>query len=388
LLPADRRFAFSITDGRGVDAALASEMLHIGAPAPSGATLPERLVDAIHNTRARLKGAHVIEVGIGCESCHGGSVEHVRDPQVAPSFAPRAAFLRAGPVGPRPVSRAEWINRTCARCHQVLFSRYPYTWEGGHRRGDPGGSSINSGEARDFLLGGCASQMACTTCHDPHAADEPARLAELATPAGNAVCTRCHPSLASAAALRAHAHHDPTGPGGACIACHMPRKNTGLGYQLTRYHRIGSPTDRVRVEGDRPIECALCHPARSVADLVGDLDRLWGKHFERAALERLYGPDLSRPLLAATVERGKPHEQIAAMMALAEQWDRSAGSLRLIMAELTHPYPLVRLYARRALEIATGTACPVDVNAGDDDIRAQAERWIGSLVLAQSPRAR
>src|SRR5262249_31953685 len=103
---------------------------------------------------------------IGCESCHGGSAEHVRDFQVHPSFEPKSAFVRVH--APHEPTRAEWINRVCARCHQVLFSRYPYSWEGGKRHGGPvpGGASINSGEARDFLLGGCAGAMACTTCHD------------------------------------------------------------------------------------------------------------------------------------------------------------------------------------------------------------------------------
>ena len=95
------------------------------------------------------------------------------------------------------ITRAEQVNRVCARCHQVLFSRYPFTWEGEARRGGkPGGSSITSGEARDFLLGGCARQMSCATCHDPHAEDRRADLDRLATPAGNAVCVRCHPQYA------------------------------------------------------------------------------------------------------------------------------------------------------------------------------------------------
>ena len=61
---------------------------------------------------------------------------------------------------------------TCARCHQVLFSRYPYTWEGGRRTDQPGGSHITSGEGRDFLLSKCSQGLACTSCHDPHGADQ------------------------------------------------------------------------------------------------------------------------------------------------------------------------------------------------------------------------
>ena len=48
----------------------------------------------------------------------------------------------------------------------------------------------------------------------------------------------------------------------------MPQKNLGLGYNLTRYHRIGSPTEKARVEGDRPLECALCHADKTVEELT------------------------------------------------------------------------------------------------------------------------
>src|SRR5207253_4748546 len=210
--------------------------------------------------------------------------------RVHPDFAPRSAFLQARPDGGGEITRAEQVNRVCARCHQVLFSRYPFTWEGEMRRGGrPGGSSITSGEARDFLLGGCARGMSCTTCHDPHAEDRPQKLARLATPEGNGVCTTCHADYQGAEALRRHAHHDPAGAGGSCIACHMARKNMGLGYALTRYHRIGSPTDKARVEHDRPLDCALCHADRSVGTLVADMERLWGKGYARAALRGRYG---------------------------------------------------------------------------------------------------
>src|SRR6185436_351566 len=126
-----------------------------------------------------------------------------------------------------------------------------------------------------------------------------------------------------APALRAHAHHDPSGAGGACIGCHMPKKNMGLGYALTRYHRIGSPTDRARVEGDRPLECALCHVDKSVGELVGAMERFWGKRYDRAALTALYG-DLGGSALLSTVVRGKAHEQATAMHVLGEHRVRAA----------------------------------------------------------------
>src|SRR5262249_49872835 len=159
-----------------------------------------------------------------------------------------------------------------------------------------------------------SGQMSCASCHDPHATDEEnqRRLKELEGPAGNAVCTRCHAQYKDAAALRSHAKHDPSGPGGLCMNCHMVKKNMSLDTQLGRYHRIGRPTDAGRVLSDRPLECAVCHGDRSVATLVADMERMYGKTYDRGALQRLYG-DLEQNVLTTTLQHGKAHEQVVAI---------------------------------------------------------------------------
>jgi predicted CXXCH cytochrome family protein len=373
LLPPERRFRFEASgDDRGLMDAVAAEVTAVGGTPTPGEDRQAALKHGIHELRGRFAARDLIEVGIGCEACHGGSRAHADDPRLLPDFAPHSAFLAARPEVPRPdgeVTRAEWINRTCARCHQVLFSRYPFTWEGGLRRGQesPGGSSITSGEGRDFLLGGCARQMSCVTCHDPHGEDHRADLERLGTPAGNGLCVRCHTQLAAPAALRAHAHHDPNGAGGSCIACHMPRKNMGLGYALTRYHRIGLPDDPARVERDRPLECALCHADKTVGDLVGTMERWWGRTYDRAALETLYGDLGARPL-EATLARGKAHEQAVALAVLgaAHATDAVPGVAR----QLVNPFPLVRYYARKALAALRGEDCAVDLDRPTAEIAA------------------
>jgi Doubled CXXCH motif (Paired_CXXCH_1) len=386
LLPPERRWTFEITDGAAFARALEDEASFVGAPravdvtAAAGASEPARreaLAAGMHALRTHLGPAHFVELGVGCESCHGGSRAHVDDARVLPDFAPRSAFLRAQPPAAwGEVTRAEWINRACARCHQVLFSRYPFTWEGGARHGGSstsGGSSITSGEARDLLLGGCARQMSCVTCHDPHGEDRKETLARLATPAGNGTCTRCHGQYAAPEALRAHAHHDPAGAGGSCVACHMPRKNMGLAYELTRYHRIGSPTETARVEGDRPLECALCHADATVGTLVSAMERFWGKHYDRARLAALYGDLDARPL-EATLARGKPHEQATALGVLGEA--RAQGALVAAARELANPVPLVRYYARRAVEQIRGAPCDVDLDRATPEIERAARRCV------------
>ncbi|MES1207876.1 MAG: cytochrome c3 family protein, partial [Pseudomonadota bacterium] len=398
-LPAARRLVYRVQDRVGLTRALDEEVavLRAGdgavtAPLTTGTDGDPRaaLRRAMLESRARFGPQHFVELGIGCEACHGGAREHVDDPRVHPTFEPRAPFLAAVPATPAGAnavpSAAEWQNRACARCHQVLFSRYARTWEGGARRvsAEAGGSHITSGEGRDFLLGACARAMTCTACHDPHGEDRPERLARLATPAGNGVCTGCHQGLGEAKALRAHAHHDPTGAGGSCVACHMPRKNMGLGYALTRYHRIGSPTDVERVERDRPLECALCHADKTVGAVLSDMARLWGRRYDPDAIRRLYG-STDANVLVATIERGFAHEQAAAMGVAGER--RVKGAARAVAREIDrNAYPLVRYHAAAALAAIEGRPVPRDIH-DERQGRRPASGYAGGPAPSPAPPA-
>ena len=197
------------------------------------------------------------------------------------------------------------------------------------------------------------------------------------TPAGNAVCIRCHGSLATEDAQRAHTHHDPKGEGGKCMNCHMSKKNMSLDGKTTRYHRIGSPTDRERVENDRPLECAICHEKKTVRELLVDMKKFWNVSFDENKIAMLYAGNLDQNAILATLANGKPHEKAPALFI--------AGQSKMIAAagyaaqEMSGPYPIVRGYAQRALEAMTGQPSPVDA-LSDDDARIiqQTQIWIGA----------
>lgn len=364
-MPPDRAWKWHIDDPAGLSAAVQAELtLLLGRPYVAPESSPTVVLDqAMRTTYARLTSNHFVEQGIGCEACHNGARAHVDDSTVRPTFEIKSPLISVTSADGHPPTRAEWINRTCARCHTVLFSGYPPTWEGGLRDQTPGGSSINSGEARDFLLGGCSSRLDCTACHDPHGKDPPRTV-------DNSLCLTCHEGLASPTALAAHTHHTPEGAGSICVDCHMPRKNMSLQYALTRYHRIGSPTEPRRVEADRPLECALCHADKSVATLVDTMERWWGHRYDRARLRTLYGDDLNTNVMAATLARGRPHEQVVALMQVSVP-------LAAVAEILAHPLPLLRFYARRALE-TRGHPLPIDPHAPATAIRAALERWRAS----------
>ncbi|MEP7121730.1 MAG: cytochrome c3 family protein, partial [Byssovorax sp.] len=376
ILPEDRQWKLRPGDPLALGKALSEEIAYLQKkPAKAdGGAVEELLGEAVKVTSGRFDESHLVEVGIGCEACHNGSREHVVDPRKRPSLVVQGSLVRlTTPSGAAP-TRAEAVNHTCARCHTVLFSRYPYTWEGGLRNGgSAGGSTINSGEARDLLLGGCAGQLACTACHDPHGEDSREKLDRMGTVAGNPICLGCHAKYQGTAALAAHTHHAPEGQGSACLSCHMPRKNTGLGYRLTRYHRIGSPTDRERVEKDRPLECALCHADKSAGELVARMESWWSKSYDRAALTALHG-DLAQSSIVTTLARGKPHEQMTAAAVLGERGARSQAGL--LVPLLSSEYPLARYYARAALESLVRAPLPIDLDGDAVEIQRGSLEWL------------
>jgi predicted CXXCH cytochrome family protein len=385
-LPRNKRFRFEITDEEGLRDRLSDELHFLGAPRYRGSDKPQAwLAATMAQIRRHFGTKQLLEVGIGCEDCHGGSKQHADDPlHVKPSFAVRSDFMRVDTPDGRAPDHAQNINRACQRCHTVLFSRYPYTWEGGHRYGHPGGSGITSGEARDFLLGGCSTRMSCASCHDPHTRDPKSKLDALAGPAGTRLCTSCHDNLRGAAAITAHTHHPIESAGSQCINCHMPKKNMALDYELTRYHRIGSPTDRDRVERDRPLECALCHSDKSVASLVSTMERWWHKRYSRAALHRLYGPDLGENAILATLQFGKPHEQASALGVAGR--DHLRAALPLMVDQLDNRYPLLRYFARASVQRLTGEPLPLDMSAPGRTLLAQGRAWLRAHDRASAQR--
>jgi predicted CXXCH cytochrome family protein len=393
LLPAERLWHAEITEPALLARALGDELAFLKAKAADADETTEQLLErTIRATHDRFGEKQLVETGVGCEACHNGAKEHVQDPKKLPTFDLKSAFLRVGPkqsashgsgepelgdAGAREPTRAELINHTCARCHTVLFSKYPFTWEGGLRKKHPGGSSINSGEARDFLLGGCTGGMSCVACHDPHGEDRPEDLERLGTTAGNDRCTGCHARYRAPEDRARHTHHAAESAGSACLGCHMPKKNAGLGYRLTRYHRIGSPTDAARVLHDRPLECALCHQDKSVEELASTMERWWHKRYDRRALRDLYGDDLdARPVILALA--GKPHEQIVASALLPERGRRDDAARLLPL--LSNDYPLVRHWAHDAVERLVGQPMPVDLDGDASAIAAEASAFLEKAV--------
>jgi len=223
-----------------------------------------------------------------------------------------------------------------------------------------------------MMLGSCASKLSCVECHDPHASDATAKLRALDAAGKDALCTKCHDRYVNPAALREHAHHDPAGEGGRCSPATCRRRtsrSTGRSRATTGSARpaiLNASSSIGRWIG------ALCHAEQERRGLSSPRPRRWWKRpYDRDALRKLYG-DLDANVLLATAERGKPHEQAVAFFLLGEA--RSRPAIPILAAQLTNPYPLVRGYAKRALDTIAGSPIPIDIDGEDTSSRRRRAR--------------
>ena len=270
----------------------------------------------------------------------------------------------SGLPGARPARRP--TNRACARCHQVLFSRYPFTWEGAHgatrRRA---AATSTPGRGATSSSAGARARWRAPPATIPTRADAPGALAALATPAGNRVCTNCHAELA-APETPARPRPSRARRRGRLLRRlphaaqeHGPRRHADALPPHRLAHRSGAgprgPSTRVRA---LPSGGHCWRPGRPHGGVVAQAVSApaAGGALRLARRERD----------EATLERGKAHEQAVAVGVLGR--DRTPGP-RAHRAQLVNEYPLVREWAKRALDALgapAATAPPPPAPPGAD----------------------
>ncbi len=321
-----------------------------------------------------------VEHGVGCESCHGPLRRHVDWRRRFPD--------RTVPDPTLPVLSPRQMLATCAACHARR----------GELTGDfaPGADFFDhfspsivdesdlfypDGQVReeDFeyaaFLGSRmgAAGVTCQDCHEPHSAKT--RLP------GNWLCLRCHNGSDPRAPVIEpvhHSHHrvfgydtngipqlvdlaayDPrriTETGGECVACHMP-----VTIYMQRHprhdHGFTIPDPRLTREWGIPNACNRCHTDQSVDWALEHTERWYGEKMERPsrqrtrviAAARLGDPGARAPLLALLNAETNAYWQAVAA-GLLGTWVDDPAVAAALRARLTHPHPLVRERAARALE--------------------------------------
>lgn len=225
------------------------------------------------------------DLSINCEACHGPGAAHVafwraaaEDPQLA--MQPEQSLPDLSGLSSQQQVEA------CAQCHAL---KVPL--RSGYVPGDdywdyyelslidtddafwPDGSAkklaypyLQFGNSACFLEAG----LTCTGCHATHGSSRRSEL--IADPRGVGLCVRCHPDIA--ADVNGHTHHKPTGPGGACQACHLPQQFRN---QLVMTdHRIAVPVPENTARLGIPNACGQsgCHADQS-AEWASENARAW-----------------------------------------------------------------------------------------------------------------
>jgi predicted CXXCH cytochrome family protein len=227
------------------------------------------------------------EINVACEACHGPAATHLEWAQTqSEGEAPKTtgpltnkgfefSLDDRGPFGPAPDGSTDILSRqdgkrpflqveTCAGCH----SRRSELTEGqpGNRFDDryrlsliEPGLYFPDGQVRDevYVYGSFlqskmyAAGVVCTNCHEPHS--------NAVRASDNSLCSQCH--AASVYDQATHHHHDPDGPGAACVNCHMPSR-TYMVVDDRRDHGFHVPEPRLTIDLGIPNACNQCHRDR------------------------------------------------------------------------------------------------------------------------------
>ncbi len=351
----------------------------------------------------------LVEMGVGCEGCHGPGAEHMnwaRNREITHQEPPQNhGFVRD-------LSEPASFLDTCGGCHSRREGYFDGTPPPGASYHDSYNLSLlrpglywPDGQIRDevYVLGSFlqskmnAKGVGCINCHDPHNAR---LIAE-----GNAVCTACH-SLAGNAdfpslSLReydspAHHHHPEGSTGADCKNCHMPEQ-VYMGNDWRADHSFRVPRPDLHAETGAPDACTSCHgdrPASWAADVIRGWfpdSRLRGAHYGQILARGINDPVATRgDLVTLALRTGKPGIVRATALWLMGQTGETldADAFETLLAD---PDPLVRAAATGTQQWADDPARLMQVagmlNDTSRSVRIAAAKAMLGAPIAHLPGA-
>lgn len=294
-----------------------------------------------------------VEIGVGCEACHGPGEAHVAWALPGGDYDP-ARWARVGETGLTMdfSAGAEVEIQQCASCH----ARREAFEEGNPLPGTPFHDAYRLSLLRDgmyhpdgqileevYVYGSFlqskmyAAGVACTDCHTPH---EAVRITDT-----NALCTQCHSTAGNPEfpTLRlaeyddpAHHFHPPGSEAAQCKSCHMIERDY-MGIDGRRDHSFRVPRPDLTVQTGAPNACNDCHTDRSAEEMVDALEARFPDSQHR-------GAHFAQVFARARIARQSTAENI---VALTEYLDLP-GIVRASALELLHPMADPSLAARMA----------------------------------------
>ncbi len=167
-----------------------------------------------------------VEMGVGCEMCHGPGSTHLAKMVSAPD-AQKLEIAKQTILMPKdlPPQRLDMI---CGQCHSVGKDKDGHPFPASFRPGDDLNAVFTlaqvTGPGRnqqynDYIQSKhYAAGITCITCHDPHGnTDQPDQLRQPV----NQLCLTCHKSQITDPA--AHIQQHKGAADAKCSDCHMPQ---------------------------------------------------------------------------------------------------------------------------------------------------------------------
>lgn len=227
-----------------------------------------------------------LEMGVGCEACHGPMKAHVAWQDANPK--------QTGDPTVRTPTRDEYFN-TCGACHarrtdltgaftfgeQFLEHYEPMI-------PDLGDTFYPDGQVRDedfefapFLLSYMHGQdVRCVDCHGAHTGKIHVN--------DDSLCLRCHAEPVTnkiAIIPEEHSHHPAGKPGSACVDCHMPL-TPYMQRHLRRDHGMTVPDPVLTKEFNIPNACTRCHEKEGIDWAIGHVEQWYGLRMDRPTRRR------------------------------------------------------------------------------------------------------
>jgi len=349
-----------------------------------------------------------VEIGVGCEACHGPGQAHVE-------WAESLAITQDAPAPANygfsaDFSSTESTIQQCATCH----SRREAQLDGNPLPGTPYSDAYTlsllfpglyhaDGQILEevYVYGSFLQSkmydkgVGCLDCHNAHTAE---RISDT-----NALCTQCHSPAGNAEfpTLRKveydtpdHHFHEVGSEGAQCKSCHMIER-VYMGIDGRRDHSFRIPRPDLSLETGSPNACTDCHSdrsaiwaARTIEDWFPD-DRNRGPHYGQVLAQGRQSPAAAAlDLVALAQDTALPGiVRATALWMLKETRDPSMADR--VEGLLDDPDPLVRSQAVSLQTIANAQDRVLRATAALDDpvrsVRTEAAKAMIGAPVARLP---